>query len=307
MAFDAFALIVAMLGLGMALGRTGAIDETGAEALNKVVLYVCLPAAVLRYAPQLALEPELLGVVAVPWMLLAPMVPLIMWLGRRLRWRRDQVATLLVLALLGNTSFIGYPLVRALLGEAALPYAVVYDQFGSFFIVSSYGLYVLARFSGGQAPGAREIALRIVRFPPFLALLAGLTVMPAAPPDFVATGLRTLADALPLLAMLAIGVTLRLRLPGAELRLLAIGLALKLLLLPALAWAFAATLGLPDPMLRATVLESAMPPMITAAALLIAHRLAPALASALIGYGIAFSLLTLPGWAWILERFGGSG
>lgn len=307
MAFDAFALIIVMLGIGMVLGRLGMLDAAGAEALNKVVLYVCLPAAVLRYAPQLTLEPALLGVIAVPWLLLVPVVPLIVWLGRKLAWRRDQVAALLVLVLLGNTSFIGYPLIRALLGDAALPYAVVYDQFGSFLIISSYGLYVLARYSGEHTPSAREIAGRVLRFPPFLAMLLAFTVMPANPPEFIANGLQKLADALPLLAMLAIGVTLRLRLARAELQPLVAGLSLKLVLMPALAWGLALAMGLPDLMTRAAVLESAMPPMITAAALVIAHRLAPALASAMIGYGIAVSLLTVPLWAWLLSHLSFAG
>jgi predicted permease len=54
-------------------------------------------------------------------------------------------------------------------------------------------------------------------------------------------------------------------------------------------------------MLRVNVLETAMPPMITAAALAIAHCLAPRLAAALAGYGILFSLVTLPLWAWALR------
>ena len=57
-------------------------------------------------------------------------------------------------------------------------------------------------------------------------------------------------------------------------------------------------------LLRANVLESAMPSMITAAALAISHQLAPRLAAALVGYGILLSLLTLPAWAWLLQRFG---
>src|SRR5215469_8592151 len=49
MAFDAFALILAMLGLGMLFARLRALPDNAAETLNKVVLYVCLPAAVLTY------------------------------------------------------------------------------------------------------------------------------------------------------------------------------------------------------------------------------------------------------------------
>lgn len=57
-------------------------------------------------------------------------------------------------------------------------------------------------------------------------------------------------------------------------------------------------------MLRATVLEAAMPSMITAAALAIAHGLAPRLAAALVGYGIVLSMATLPLWAALLARMG---
>jgi len=42
--------------------------------------------------------------------------------------------------------------------------------------------------------------------------------------------------------------------------------------------------------------------MITAAALAIAHGLAPRLAAAMVGYGIVASLLTLPAWMWVLGR-----
>ena len=60
--------------------------------------------------------------------------------------------------------------------------------------------------------------------------------------------------------------------------------------------------GLQDKMLQVSVLESAMPTMITAGALAIAHNLAPRLAAALVGYGILLSLLTLPAWLWLLEQ-----
>lgn len=303
MTFDAYALILSMLALGIVFARLGMFDDQAAEVLNKVVLYVCLPAAVLRYAPALQWRPALLGVVAVPWLLLAATVALVTLGSRWLRLRADQHAVLLLTVALANTSFLGYPLVRALLGEAGLPYAVVYDQFGAFLMLSTFGLYVLARYGGERRPGIREIALRVLRFPPFLALLVALTVMPAQPPEFVASGLQRLADALLPLVMLAIGFSIRLRLEPEIVRPLALGLALKLAVMPALAFVATATLGMSGLMAQATVLEAAMPPMITAGALAISHRLAPALAAAMVGYGIVLSLLSLPLWAWLARHF----
>lgn len=302
MAYDAYALILFMLALGMVFRRLGMFDENAAEVLNAVVLYVCLPAAVLRYAPALELKPALLAIIAVPWLLLLASIALVSLTTRWLHLARDQHAVLLLTVVLGNTSFLGYPLVRALLGEAALPYAVVYDQFGAFMLLSTFGLYVLARYGGERKPTARDIALRMLRFPPFLALLFALTLMPVDPPAFIANGLARLADALLPLVMLAIGISIQLRLPAAIRAPLAAGLVLKLVLIPAIALALIPLLGLHGLMAQATLLEAAMPPMITAAALAISHRLAPALAAAMVAYGIVSSLLSLPLWAWLAQH-----
>lgn len=297
MAFDAFALILAMLVLGYAFQRLRVLPDNAAQTLNLVVLYVCLPAAVLRYAPRLHLEPALIGIAVVPWVLLLATVLAVTLLARVLRFRDDERAVLLLTVALGNTSFLGYPLTRALIGEHALPYAVIYDQFGAFLILSTFGLWVLARYGGDRRPTAREMLARVVRFPPLWALILGFTVMPAEPPAWVAGGLQRLSDALLPLAMLTIGLSVKLALPRDELKPLATGLLLKLALLPALALPLVRLLGLHGEMARTTVLESAMPSMVTAGALAISHGLAPRLAAAMVGYGLLLSLLTLPLWA----------
>ncbi|MDI9237996.1 AEC family transporter [Lysobacter sp. LF1] len=297
MTFDAFALVLAMLALGYLFQRLRVLPGDAAQTLNLVVLYVCLPAAVLRYVPRLHLEPALLGVVAVPWLVLGATALTVTVLSRWLRFRRDETAVLLLTVALGNTSFLGYPLTRALVGEHALPYAVVYDQFGTFLALSTFGLWVLAHYSGEHRPSLREMALRVAKFPPLWALLAGFTLMPAQPPHWVESGLQRLSDALLPLAMLTIGLSVRLSLPRDELKPLATGLALKLVAMPALALLLMPLLGLQGPMARTTVLETAMPPMVTAGALAIAHGLAPRLAAAMVGYGTLLSLLTLPLWA----------
>ncbi|BDU14996.1 AEC family transporter [Lysobacter auxotrophicus] len=297
MAFDAFALVLAMLALGYLFQRLRVLPGDAARTLNLVVLYVCLPAAVLRYVPRLHLEPALLGVIAVPWLLLGATVLIVGALSRWLGFRRDETAVLMLTVALGNTSFLGYPLTRALVGDHALPYAVVYDQFGTFVILSTFGLWVLARYGGEYSPSPREMALRIAKFPPLWALLAGFTVMPAEPPAWVAGGLQKLSDALLPLAMLTIGLSVRFALPRDELKPLAVGLVLKLAVMPALALLLVPILNLHGPMARVTVLEAAMPSMVTAGALAIAHGLAPRLAAAMVGYGLLLSLATLPLWA----------
>lgn len=302
MAFDAFALILAMLGVGMLFARLRVLPDNSAQVLNGVVLYVCLPAAVLTYVPQLQLKPSLAGLMVTPWLLMLATWALVSLATRVFGFARDVHAVLLICVALANSSFIGYPMVRALLGDAALPYAVVYDQFGTFLLLSTFGLVVLARYSGDTPPGVLQVLARIVRFPPLWALLFALLLMPARPPAWIGDGLRQLADAMLPLVMLAVGLSIQLRLSRAELLPLGLGLGLKLLVMPALALPLSWLLGLQGVMLQVNVLESAMPTMITAAALAIAHRLAPRLAAALVGYGILLSLATLPAWVWLLRQ-----
>lgn len=297
MTFDAFALILTMLVLGYAFQRLRVLPDNASQTLNLVVLYVCLPAAVLRYAPRLHLEPALIGVAVVPWLLLIATVVLVWLCARAFKFRDDERAVLLLTVALGNTSFLGYPLTRALIGEHALPYAVIYDQFGAFLILSTFGLWVLARYGGDARPTARGMLLRVLKFPPLWALIAGFSVMPEAPPQWIAGALQRLSDALLPLAMLTIGLSVKLALPRDELKPLATGLVLKLALMPALALLLVPLLGLHGDMARTTVLESAMPSMVTAGALAISHNLAQRLAAAMVGYGLLLSLLTLPFWA----------
>ncbi|HWU51686.1 MAG TPA: AEC family transporter, partial [Tahibacter sp.] len=97
-----------------------------------------------------------------------------------------------------------------------------------------------------------------------------------------------------------LGMQLKLRLPRAQLLPLGLGLAGKLFVMPALAWLLCLVIGLGPDARAAVVLESAMPPMITAAALTAMARLSPELGSALVGYGVVLSMASLPLWRWWL-------
>ncbi len=205
MAVDAFALILAMLGLGLLFARLRVLPDNSADVLNLIVLYICLPASVLTYVPRLHLDASLGGVIATPWLLTAIIVPLLWGCSRLLRFGRAEYAALLMCVVFTNSSFIGFPMVRALIGDHALPYAVVYDQFGTFVLLSTFGLYVLARYSGDTPPTGRLILMRVLQFPPLWALLFALTLMPEQPPNWIGSGLKNLSDAMLPLVMLSVG------------------------------------------------------------------------------------------------------
>lgn len=295
-----FALLFALCAIGRLLSARKLVPEGAAATLNAVALYVCLPASVLIHAPRLSFDRSLVGLVAIPWLLLLATVGVLLVAARALRLDRRTLTCLLLVAPLGNTSFLGYSLCPALAGEGALKYAVVYDQLGSFVILSTFGLGTLAMLGGEERPAATTMLRRVVTFPPFLALVFALTVMPVNPPAAVVASLSMIASALLPLVALALGMQLRLSLPRAQLLPLGLGIGLKLLVLPALAVALCTLFGLHGDARAAAILESAMPTMITAGALLAMAGIAPELAAAIVGYGTLLSAVTLPLWRLVL-------
>lgn len=296
----AFLIILLLLALGKLCAVIRVFPEDAPETLNRVVIHLCLPALIFIHAPELELNLDLLPLVIIPWVLLGLSVVLVLGASRALGFRRDVEAVLLVLVPLGNTSFLGYPLISALLGEDMVSLAVVYDQFGSFLIVCTFALFVIATYSGGSRPSPLAVARTVVTFPPFVALVLALILGNQWFPGWLAELVDLLAGMLIPLVTLAVGLQLRLKLIPAHRLPLALGLSFKLLLLPAAAWGLALVLGADRSVMQVGVLEAAMPPMITAGALVSAAGLAPRLATALVGYGVLASAVTIPLWYWLL-------
>jgi len=285
-----FAFILLLIAIGRLLAWRRVLPARAADTLNLVVLYVNLPAMVLLYASRLTPSRQLLAVAVLPWMQLLVVAALVLLLARALRWPRAVEGALLLTVPLGNTSYLGYPLTRALFGDAALPYAVAYDQFGSFLILSTYGVVVLAVYGHGVRPRPLHILRRVLTFPAFLALLLALAIAPASLPAWLTGMLQPLATALLPMVALAIGLQLKLKPDHEHLPALGAGLALKMLVLPLLALLLLPVLDLHGAAAQAAVLESAMAPMITAAALAAMAGLAPQLAAAMVSYGIVLVL-----------------
>lgn len=290
----ALVLVLSLLALGYLARRFARFPPDAADVLNRFVIDLCVPATLLLVLPRLHFRPELGTLIAVPW-LLALVAFVVARMARRLLSLDPRTeAVLFLCTALGNTSFLGFPLCSALLGERSLPLAAVYDQLGSFLLLAVVAPLVVARAAGGPQPSVFDTARRVLSFPPFLALIAALLPLPW-PRDLDAV-LEPLADALVPVALFAVGLRLRIT-PPPELGAFALGLIVKLGLLPLLAWGFVSLLEPPSAVFEVAVVESAMPAMITAGALAMAAGLAPELAAALVGWGVLAGLVTVPLWA----------
>ena len=292
---DNFILITAYLLLGMGIRRLSKFPRDTGTVLYLYVIYIALPAVVLLKIPQLSWSASLLVPALLPWLMLALSAMAVLLLARLLHWSRAVTGCLLLLVPMGNTSFLGIPMVRAFFGEAAISYAVIYDQLGSFLALATYGSLIIAWY-GGEAsrPSLRDVGLRIVTFPPFIALLLAVLLKPIAYPPVFIKLLEALAATLVPVVMIAVGFQLTPRLSRGSMLPLTAGLALKLVAAPLIALLLCRVAGLNGEAVGVAIFESGMPPMVSAGALAIMAGLAPELTAALVGAGILLSFLTLP-------------
>jgi predicted permease len=289
-----FILTIAFLFIGMGIRRLPRFPQETSQVLNLFVIHVSLPALILLKIPQLTFSRDILTPVMMPWVMLATTAAIILLVGRHCRWPRDIIGALLLLAPLGNTSFLGIPMVQGLLGEAGIPYAVLYDQFGSFLALATYGTVILALYGSGERPRLASIIKKVVTFPPFLALILALICRNMDVPAPLIALFTSLSATLVPVVMIAVGCQLTLRLRPEVLSPFVIGLSIKLIMAPLLALLLCRILGLNGLASQVAILESGMPPMVSAGALAIMAGLAPELTASMVGLGILFSFLTLP-------------
>jgi len=289
-------LLSVCFAVGIILRRFGRMPDNAPAALNSFVIHVSLPALTLLYIHDLKLSGEVMLVAAMAWVVFGLSAGFFWLIGRWLALPRATTGALIVVGGLGNTSFFGLPMVEAYYGQSGLATAIVADQLGSFFALSVLGITVAGIYSSGR-PTAAEIALRIVRFPPFIALLLALLLIPVGYADWFATLLKRLGDTLAPLALLSVGLQLRLGHVAEHGRNLALGLGFKLILAPlAIYLLYVQLFGAQGPAIQVTLFEAAMPPMITAAIVANEHDLDPDLANLMVAVGLLISFVTLYGW-----------
>ncbi|HET7268481.1 MAG TPA: AEC family transporter [Oleiagrimonas sp.] len=290
-------MLFACLVLGYLVARYCRPPDNMVDGLNWWVLRIALPALVLELIPQLQFDADLWFAAATIWIGFCGAWLVFGLLGPRLGWSRGRIGALILVCGLGNTTFLGYPLVSALRGRDALGVAVISDQFGSFPILVTLAVVVASMYAGLK-PHPVKIAKRIFTFPAFIALLLGIAVNVAGGwPPIIHDALVPLAATLTPVALFSVGLRFKVNLGSRQmLGAAAMGWTWKLLAAPALAWLLADLASVHGRIFHVGVLQAGMAPMVSATILATEYDLDPPLANSILGIGIVLSLATVPMW-----------
>lgn len=294
-------LLILCFVAGILLRRAKLMPDNAPATLNSFIIHISVPALTLLYIHELHFSSDMILIIAMAWLYFG-MAAGFFWLaGRYFTLPRSTVGALMLTGGLGNTAFFGLPMIEAYYGHQGIATGILIDQTGSFLVLSTLGIVVAGMHSSGR-PTTASIVTGILRFPPFIALVIALLLLPVAYPEWLSAVLKRLGDTLAPLALLSVGLQLRLgHLAGNE-RNLALGLGFKLLLAPLLVFVlYVLVLGAHGQAIQITLFEAAMPPMITAAIVAKERGLDPDLATLMVAVGLPLSFLTLTAWWWVLQ------
>ncbi len=297
---DNLFLLIICFAAGWFLRHIEKLPAATPTVLNSFIIHISLPAAVMLHIHELHISHHVFFMAAMPWLHFGLSVLFFFILSKVLNLPGKTAGALVLTGGLGNTSFVGLPMIEAFFGKEGIASGIVVDQLGSFLVLSTLGIAVAGIYSGGNS-SAGHIVKKIVFFPPFVALVLAALLIPVSYPPFFSGVLHRLADTLAPLALFSVGYQLNPVHVQGNSRNLLLGLGFKLILAPLVIWTlYMRILGLDGLSIEVTVFEAAMPPMIMSGILATEHDLDPPLANLMVAVGVIVSFLTLPLWRMVL-------
>jgi predicted permease len=193
-------------------------------------------------------------------------------------------------------------MIETFYGPQFLGLGILIDQVGSYFVLSTLGIVVASVHTAGRRVDAKAVIRKIALFTPFQAFVVALLLMPFEYPMWLDELFKRLGATLVPIALVSVGYQLQISHVRGKALALVIGLAFKLAIGPAvILLLFAGWLAGEPQILRVTVFEAAMGPMIGASIVAMDHELDPPLLTLMVGVGIPLSFLTLPAWWHVLS------
>ena len=302
---DSIILLFLCMAIGVGLQYVKAFPSNSHVTLNQFVIYISIPALALFYIPKIEIATDLLFPLGIAWIGFGLSFLFFAGLGKLFGWSKKLIGCLILTGGLGNTAFVGFPVIEALYGKEGLKTAIIVDQPGTFMVMATFGIIVAALYSRGT-PSPKAIVTKIIFFPPFIAFFVAM-MMNVFKFDFVPdlqSVFQKLGSTVTPIAMVAVGLQLKFDKRSRHFNFLALGLFFKLMITPAFFYLlYIIIFNQSGLAIEVSVLESAMAPMITASVIATSNGLKPKLSSMMIGIGIPLSFLTLAFWYWILNAF----
>ncbi len=272
--------------------------------LGKFLFWVGIPLSIVGFLRRADLSGNLYLAPAVAWgaILLGLLCSRLWMAGRPTQWPRPTQGSFSLASMLGNTGYIGYPVVLLLpqLGVGVFGWALFYDALGT--LLGSYGLgAILAAEMGGKMPPQRQWLSRlraVGQNPIILAFGLGLGLQAIELPPWLDTGLYQVAWGIVVLSLILMGLRIQQLNSWHHLRRATAAVMIKMLVLPLAVGLGLTAVGIDGAPRLVMTLQAGMPCAFSNLVLAEAYDLDRDLSVTCVGLSSALLLLTLPLWLW---------
>lgn len=294
-------LIIICFFTGILLQRVKSFPKDAYKAFNSIIINLSLPALALLYIPQIKIDSQIIFPIASMWIVFGFAIVVFVILGKIYKWDKPTTGALIMTAGLCNSSFVGFPVLMTMFGEEGLKVGVVIDQAGSFVVLATAGVIVSSIFASKEFK-VSKIIKDILIYPPFIAFVIAIILKFFSFQHSEASKsiLERLGGLIVILALISVGLQLKISMKEIPRKEMFYGLIYKLLLAPALIYVLyfivAKGRGLS---VDVSLIESAMPPMVMGSVMAVSYNLNPKLANLMVGIGIPLSFLTLALWYFV--------
>lgn len=269
------------------------IFQDNSKQLVDFIIYFSLPAIVFSKIYPLELDTKILWLILMFMAIIFFNLFLSYCVGKMMRLNRVSLATFMIMATFGNTSFIGFSYIDAFYGQDYIVYGVIYDIFGSFLLLVSVGMIIIT-WGSGRKNSILNISKSIFLFPPMIIFFITIFAKNFEVPKFIIYTSQNLGSTLVPIAMIAIGMKLELKHIFSRLHIVTVAVVLKMLIVPIIIlFTFKYFYGVDETWVKVTLIEVAMPPMTMAAVLAIKGGLDEKIAINSLVLGVIVSLFTI--------------
>jgi len=292
-----FILLFIYISIGFVLKKSKLPVQNLHLKLNKFIISIALPAMVLLETPKLEFSMDNMIPVYIAWATMIGSVLLVLLASKRYHFSKDVTACLMLVSVLTNSTFVGIPVITVYYGAESLPFIVLYDQLGTSLWLATYATIIVAYYSNHETVSFTSVTKKVLRFPPFIAflfaVLFSLFFSEYNYPDLMTKVLEIITLAIVPCALISVGLQLQFKLDTNEIKPFTVSLVIKLILSPLIAIMICYIFGWSDLLIaKVSIMEAAMPAMITAGLIASINGFAPRLSNAIVAYGIAISLLS---------------
>ncbi|MDH5191982.1 MAG: AEC family transporter [Gammaproteobacteria bacterium] len=298
--FDVMVQMAALILCGVVwrLATPGGQDALAMRtALTSLVYYLLLPALVLLvlWEAPLGTDSFKIALVAAVGILASLLVTgLVCRLCGMSQATRGAV---MLAASFPNATYLGLPVLVATLGLPARSIAIQYDLFACMPLLLTVGIWVAAKH--GSNPNNQTSLKGVFKVPALWA--AGIAVMlnlsGMSMPEGLNIWLKTLSNGVVPLMLISLGLSLHIKREQLKvMRSLIPALGIKLLFMPLVVFGLAKLIGMEGLVLKAVVLEAAMPSMVIGLLLCDRYGLDSSLYAAIVTLSTVISFFSLGMW-----------